>query len=172
MILYFFQKLLIHVILKNALNSDLESSSKWAYQWKLQFNPDLKKQANEVIFSHKSTMYMYPQVTFNNNTITKCPHQKHLGVFLDSKLDFNIHIEQKVKKVNNIIGLIRRFSMSFPRKALLTICKSFDVLYDKPGNQNFENKMEKFQYKACVTITVAIQGNSRQRLYDDFIKYH
>ena len=28
---------------QNALNSDLESISNWAYQWKLQFNPDPKK---------------------------------------------------------------------------------------------------------------------------------
>ena len=39
---------------QNALNSDLESISNWAYQLKLQFNSDLKKQANDVIFSRKS----------------------------------------------------------------------------------------------------------------------
>ena len=154
---------------QNILNSDLESISHWAYQWKLKFNPDPKKQANEVIFSHKSNTYMYPPVTFNNNTITKCPHQKHLGVTLDSKIDFNIHMEQIIKKCNKVIGLIRRLSISIQRKALLTIYKSFvrphlnygDILYDKPENQNFENKFEKVQYKACLAITDAIQCNSR-----------
>ena len=34
----------------NELNSDLERINQWAYQWKMQFNPDPKKQANEVIF--------------------------------------------------------------------------------------------------------------------------
>ena len=70
-------------------------------QWKLQFNPDTKKQVNEVTFSRKSNTYMYPPVKFNNNTITKCPHQKDLDVVLDSKLDFNIelHTEQKIKKM-------------------------------------------------------------------------
>ena len=33
------------------LNDDLEKISYWAYQWKMQFNPDPNKQANEVIFS-------------------------------------------------------------------------------------------------------------------------
>ena len=33
------------------LNDDLDKISYWAYQWKMQFNPDLNKQANEVIFS-------------------------------------------------------------------------------------------------------------------------
>ena len=35
----------------NELNCDLEKVSNWAYQWKMQFNPDPNKQANEVIFS-------------------------------------------------------------------------------------------------------------------------
>ena len=34
----------------NELNSDLERINQWAYQWKMQFNPDPKKQANKVIF--------------------------------------------------------------------------------------------------------------------------
>ena len=48
----FFSKVVDTCNLQNALNSDLESISSWAYQWRLQFNPDPKKQANEVIFSH------------------------------------------------------------------------------------------------------------------------
>ena len=32
------------------LNTDLEKISQWAYQWKMQFNPDPNKQANEIIF--------------------------------------------------------------------------------------------------------------------------
>ena len=35
------------------LNTDLEKISQWAYQWKMQFNPDPNKQANEIIFSQK-----------------------------------------------------------------------------------------------------------------------
>ena len=118
---------------------------------------------------------MYLPVTFNNNAITKCPYQKHLRVVLDFKFDFNIHVQQKIKKCDKIIGLIRKLSISLPRKALLTIYKSFvrphldygDILYDKPDNQNLENKLEMVQYKACFTTTGAIPGTSRQRLYDE-----
>ena len=106
---------------QNTLNSDLEIIKNWAYQWKMQFNPDPKKQANEVIFSRKSNRCTYPPVTFNNNIIATCPHQKHLGVVLDSKLDFSIHIEQKIRKCNTVKGLIRRLSVCLPRKALLFI---------------------------------------------------
>ena len=155
------------------LNFDLEKISEWAFQWKMQFNPDPNKQANEVIFSRKSEVHSYPPLTFNNNDVKKCPHQKNLGIILDSKLDYNIDVDNKIKKSYKIIGIMKRLSVSVPRKALLSIYKSFitphlnygDLLYDKPENQNFQNKLEKVQYKACLVITGAIQGTSRAKLF-------
>ena len=35
----------------NQLNRDLKIISEWAYQWKMQFNPDIDKQAVQVTFS-------------------------------------------------------------------------------------------------------------------------
>ena len=74
-----------------------------------------------------------------------------------------------------MIALIRRLSVNLPRNALLTIYKSFirphldygDILYDKSSNGNFQSKMEKVQYRACLAITGGIQGTSRERLYDE-----
>ena len=37
----------------NQMNMDLEKISLWAYQWKMSFNSDISKQAQEVIFSKK-----------------------------------------------------------------------------------------------------------------------
>ena len=37
----------------NELNHDLKVISQWAYQWKMEFNPDLNKQVTEVLFSCK-----------------------------------------------------------------------------------------------------------------------
>ena len=64
--------------------------------------------------------------------------------------------------------------MNLPRKALLTIYKSIirphldygDILYDKPNNENFQDKIEKVQYRACLAITGAIQGTSKEKNYD------
>ena len=107
------------------LNSDLEKICDWAFQWKIQFNSDLNKQANEVIFSRKTKNSSHPPVAFNNNVIMKYPHHKHLGIVLDSKLDFKFHVDQKIEKCNKLIGLIRRLSVSVPRNALLAIYKLF-----------------------------------------------
>ena len=40
------------------------------------------------------------------------------------------------------------------------------ISYDKPNNENFQNKMKKVQYKACLEIDVGI-GTSKEQLYDE-----
>ena len=120
----------------------------------MQFNPDPNKQSNEIIFSRKSVSnnLSHPPVKFNNNNITRCSHQKHLGVALDSNLNFNTHTDQKIEKCNKMIDLIRRVSVNLPNNALLTIYKSFirphldygGILYDKPRNDIFRTKWKKF----------------------------
>ena len=70
---------------------------------------------------------------------------------------------------------MKRLSVNFLGSAFLTIYKSFirphlefgDILYDKPDNENSENKIEKVQYKACLAITGAIQRTSREKLYEE-----
>ena len=49
--------------------------------------------------------------TFNSNNVKKCPRQKHLGIILDSKLDFDIHVDNKIKKCCKTKGLIKRLSV-------------------------------------------------------------
>ena len=68
--------------------------SQWTTKWKIQFNPDPKKQTNEVIFSHKkvSNNLLHSPLKFNNNDITRCSHNKNLGVASDSNLNFKTHI--------------------------------------------------------------------------------
>ena len=39
---------------KHDFNSDLRKISMWTYQWKMSFNPDVSKQAREVIFSKRT----------------------------------------------------------------------------------------------------------------------
>ena len=56
------------------LNFDLQKISEWAFQWKMHFNTDPNKQANEVIFSRESKVHSHRPPTFNNNDVKKCPH--------------------------------------------------------------------------------------------------
>ena len=106
------------------------------------FDPDVSKQAKEVVFSSKSYKLAHPPVHFNNVPVKRCSIQKHLSIHLDEKLNFNHHVKEKTTKANKGIGVIKKLSNIFPRNALLTIYKSFvgphldygDINYDQPQN--------------------------------------
>ena len=145
------------------LNNDLLKISKWAYQWKMSFNPGVSKQSQEVIFLVKAT---------KNVPVKRCSIQKHLGIYLDEKLNFNHHVKEKIFKANKGIGVIKKLSNTLPRDALLTIYKSFvrphldygDIIYDQPQNESFCNKLESIQYNAALAINGAIRGASKTKL--------
>ena len=103
------------------------------------------------------------------------PSVKHLGMLLDSRLNFNEHVQSKTNKCYKIIGLVKKLSIHLPREALLRIYKSFvrpnldhgDIIFDKPNNESFKSRIESIQYIAGIAITGAIQGTSRERLYTE-----
>ena len=72
----------------NDLSRDIDVISKWAHQWKLEFNPDLLKQASEVVFSCKNNVQNHPQIISNGTVVAKVKEQKHLGLILVSNLSF------------------------------------------------------------------------------------
>ena len=53
----------------NNLNGDLKKINKWAFKWKMGFDPDDNKQAQEVIFSRKLNKPNYPSLNFNNTIV-------------------------------------------------------------------------------------------------------
>ena len=79
----------------NELNEGLLNINKWAHQWKMSFNPDPNKTATDVIFSHKSMQTQHPAIYFNNFSISSKPCTKNLGMVLDTKLKFDIHLDEK-----------------------------------------------------------------------------
>ena len=155
------------------LNNDLDKVSDWAYTWKMSFNPGPSKEAQEVIFSRKCTKEDNPPIYFNDIPVTQNIIQKHIGLYLDEKLNYNTHIKEKLSKVYKSIGLLRNLSNKLPRQALVTIYKAFirphldygDIVYDKPNNETFINKTEKAQYDAALAITGTIRGTSREKVY-------
>ena len=72
------------------LNYDLSRISQWAHRRKMLFNLDIIQQA----------------------PVAQATSQKHLGMHLDEKLNFNYHVKDKTAKANKGIGL---------RQSLLTI---------------------------------------------------
>ena len=157
----------------NKLNQDLNRINNWAFQWKMSFNPDPSKQAQDVIFSRKLLKSTHPTLSFNNNTVTQSVTQKHLGMLLDTQLDFQGHLKSIFNNVNKAIGLLRKLHNTLLSLPLLTIYKSFirphldywDVFYDQAYNVSFHPKLESIQYNSAVAITSAIKGKSTEKLY-------
>ena len=157
------------------MNKDLVKISKWAYQWKMSFNPDITKLALEVIFSRKSKKIDHPTVYFNHAPVAHTNCHKHLGMYYDEKLNVLRHIKEKTLKANRGIGVIRKLRHILPRHTIITIYKSFarthldygDIIYDQPNNESFCNKIERVQYNAALAITGAIRGTSQTKLYHE-----
>ena len=141
----------------------------------MSFNPDPSKQAQEVIFSRKIKKLPHPSLVFNNNNVLQTSSQKHLGVTLDVKLTFDEHLNNVLNKVNKTIGLLRKLQNLLSRSTLITIYKAFvrphldygDILFDQTYNSSFHEKLESIQYNACLALTGAIRGSSKEKIYQE-----
>ena len=82
---------------------------------KNEFNPDTDKQAQEVLFILKAKVTVYPQLVLNNNPVYETATQKHLGMFLNFKLNFQEHFENMLNKVNKTIRLLQKLQNTLPK---------------------------------------------------------
>ena len=136
-------------------------------------NPDISKQAEEVVFSRKTNKVNH--MPLNAISVAETSHQKHLGLYLNEKLNYNHYVKEIISKVNKEIGTIRKLTSILPRNALPTIYKSFirpnidycDLIYDQPHNKSFCNNPEKLQYNAALAITGTIKGTSKLKTYEE-----
>ena len=114
----------------------------------MSFNPDLNKQAQEVIFSRKLKKVCHPYLRFIN--VSQASSQKHLGLTLDNRLTFYEHLKNVSNKIIKTTGLLRKLQNILPRPALLTIYKCLirphldygNIVYDQAYNLSFQQKLE------------------------------
>ena len=78
-----------------SLNHDLSKISEWTAQGKMNSIHDPCKQAQKLLFNQKSSSKSYPSFHFNDNLVHQVQLQKHLCLFLNSKLSFDEHIQCK-----------------------------------------------------------------------------
>ena len=97
------------------LETDLETIPELGHQWKMVFNPDITKQAEEVIFSVKKNKLDHPLLFFINIPVARVTYTKHLGLFLKEKLSFSKHIKEKIAKAMKGVALLKFYSNSFLR---------------------------------------------------------
>ena len=157
------------------LSKDLNAITNWALQWKMIFNPNLSKQAQEVIFSKKIKKLFHPTLLFINIPLSNNLSQKYLVLTLDIKLNLLEHTKSITKKYGKTMGLLRKFQQILPRLSLFIIYKTFirsrldyvNIVYDQAYNSAFHDKLESIQYDICLAITGATRGSSTEKMYQE-----
>ena len=143
----------------------------------MSFNSEPSKQAQEVIFTCKLQKKDYPSLYFNDGSVKETYTQKHLGILLVFRLDFQEHWKSLIKKVNKTVALLCKFQNILPRSALLTIYKCFvrthldysNIFYDQAFNSSFHQKIESVQYNEALAITGVIRGTSKEKNYQELV---
>ena len=107
------------------ISEDLDKIEKWAWQWKMEFNAD---KSEEIIFSTKRKQPFHPPIELGNQAIVRRNEHNHVGVILDSKLNFQSQVREAVIKARRGIGLIKCLSKYVSRDVLDQVYK----LYVRP----------------------------------------
>ena len=90
------------------------------------FNADPTKQAQEIIFSRKTSQRNHPGLIFNNSIVNFTSIHKHLGVTFDSKLSFEKHLKSVLEKISKTVGLLKKFQDILPR---LSFHNNLQIIY-------------------------------------------
>ena len=121
------------------------------------FNPGITKLVVEVIFSVKNKKPSHPELIFNGLPVAGENCTKHLGVHLDSHLNFSKHTREAIFKASKGINLLKYLSKYLDYG---------DVIYH---NQRIDlmNLIAQVQYKAGLIVSGFWQGTNCERLYDE-----
>jgi len=80
----------------------------WSTKWLLRFHP----QKCKVMTLGNCVGRIDHTYSMKENSgrvdLERVPHEKDIGVVVDDRLNFELHIQEKVNKANRIMGLIRR----------------------------------------------------------------
>ena len=164
-------------VVADQLNRDLKVVTDWAYQWKMQFNPDINKQAVQAIFSQKRTKLIHPPLFFNDALVVIKDEQKHFGMVLDSALNFRSHVREKISAQKGY-GVIRYLSKYVLRDVWdqmykLYVCPhldSGDIIYHKSDPElilEFTKKLETVQYSVAFAVSGAWRGTNNCKFYKE-----
>ena len=104
----------------NVVNSELSKLSEWFCVNKLSLNI---KKTNYIIFGNRPIPQndAHLQLSLNDTIITQVFDTKFLGVYLDNKLTWKVHISHLKLKLSRGVGIMRRVQHIVPRKSLLML---------------------------------------------------
>ena len=149
-----------------SIQEDINSVAQWSERMLMSFNitkchslhlgsNNAKQQytipkQSDTITKRNSTSYMY---TFHN--LEQVSEEKDLGVIVDEKLNFYSHIEEKIKKANQMLGIIRSTFkyidctiLNLLYKTLVRPHLEYASSVWSPHTKKYQEKLEKVQRRA------------------------
>ena len=81
-----------------------------------------------MLFTNKP-IYFLPDIYFENDTLKWIDSIKYLGVLIDSKLNFNLHLNLVRSRISRGTGIIYRLQSYFPRSLLMKLYYSLIYSY-------------------------------------------
>ncbi len=153
------------------LNKDLETINKWANKWKIKINAD---KTEGLIISRKKAQFAIPNVVLDGCNVNFVSEHKHVGIWLDTKLDWKVHIQKLAEKANKRMGILRKFKYLLPRHALSQCYLSYVRPLMEYGGPLFAGQdkkdleiLDRIQIEAMHIITGAKHRTSHDLLKQD-----
>ena len=154
------------------LNRDLSKIAEWAKIWKLKFNGDKSK---DLIFTPNKLCLnnSYP-IYLNGELLDRVGAHKHLGLTIESDLNWNIHLTKVIQHANLKLSILLRvkeldrqtLDMLFKLHVRSVIDYALPV-YGPALDKSQIARLEKIQYFAARIATSTPKCSSTEKLYKD-----
>ncbi len=153
------------------INEDLETISNWAKKWKIKINAN---KTEGLLISRTGRCYATPKILLNGCHVSFVTSHKHVGIWLNTKLDWKTHIENLASKANKRMGILRKFKYVLPRHVLNQIYLSYIRPLMEYGGPLFINQdkadleiLDKIQIEAMHIVTGAKKLTSHDLLKNE-----
>ena len=143
--------------IKRKINKELKLLNKWLVSNKISINATKTKY---IIFSYRANSDInLGKLTIGKTKISETDNIKFLGIFLDNRLKFNVHVNYLSTKISKQIGLLYKLNKYLPKEILKLLYNSFILPYINYGieawfssYQNNTNKITVLQKKSIRAI--------------------
>ena len=139
---------------QHTLQNDLDYLTSWSSKWLLRFHPD----KCNLMHVGKIIQQEYAYNLNIDNTAYELggtEEQKDIGIIIDSNLEFDKHINQKINKANSIMAVIRRSFTTLNQhnfvplyKALVRSHLDYAISIWSPNKQKCKDAIENVQRHA------------------------
>ncbi len=147
------------------LQNDLKRLEKWSSDWLLKFHPEKCKHM-KIGNNNKGCIY-----NLSGHELEQIESEKDIGVHVDKNLEFDIHINEKIKKASSMFALIRRSFQfldkdTFPQlyKAIVRVHLESQSSVWSPYKKKHIDSLEKVQRRATQMLPEMAGKSYEKRL--------